>query len=183
MTSCARSGVNHVRKLNTIRFSNRAAQRCQQSSVGEESSCRTESIRLFLAIVLLVVLGGCSRGPKLVPVSGQVSYRDKPLEFGAVMFQPEEGQPARGYIQPDGTFTLSTRQDGKDKQGAVIGEHLVRITCYEGQRVEATGEITGETSLGRLLIPEKYTMFDETGLTVEVREQNNEPFIFELSDD
>ena len=137
-----------------------------------------------LILAFLVAAGGCSRGPRLVPVSGQVFYRDKPLEFGSVMFQPKTGgHPARGTIQPDGTFTLTTYQNKKTKPGAVVGTHLVRITCYEGQRAQAAGEVTGEVFLGRLFIPEKYTFFDETELTAEIREGSNEPIIFHLSDD
>jgi hypothetical protein len=121
---------------------------------------------------------GCERGPILVPVTGKVLYRDKPLEFGSVMFQARSGQPAIGEIQPDGTFTLSTFQPN---DGAVVGTHKVRIACYESQRPGAP-KGPGEQSLGRLLIPERYTLLDQSGLTAEVTEGQTEPFVFELAD-
>jgi len=128
--------------------------------------------------VATVVLAGCDRGPQMVPVTGQVLYKGKPLEFGSVMFQPPSGQPATGDIQPDGTFSLSTYRPG---DGAVVGSHKVRIACYQSQSPTAV-KGPGEQSLGRLLIPMKYTLFDQSRLTAEVREDRTEPFIFELSD-
>jgi len=124
------------------------------------------------------VLSGCNRGPMLVPVSGTVLYNGKPLEFGSVMFQPRSGQPAVGEIQPDGTFRLSTFALD---DGAVVGIHKVRIACYESQR-PGTVKGPGEQSLGKLLIPLKYTFFDQSGLTAEVREDRTEPYVFELRD-
>lgn len=131
--------------------------------------------RIILCLAT-VVLAGCDRGPKLAPVTGKVLYNGKPLEFGSVMFQPPSGQPAVGEIQADGTFTLSTFQLN---DGAVVGSHKVRIACYESQRSSAA-KGPGEQSLGRLLIPMKYTLFDQSGLTAEVREEDNMPFVFEL---
>lgn len=120
---------------------------------------------------------GCQRGPTVVPVEGRVTYEGKPLEFGTVTFQPPQGQPAKGKIQSDGTFTLSTFAPG---DGAVVGTHKVRITCYESQRAPVAA--SGERTLGKLLIPRRYTLFDQSGLTAEVKPQGNEPLWFELTD-
>lgn len=128
----------------------------------------------WLAMILLV---GCNRGPLVVPVTGKVLYNGTPLEFGSVTFQPRSGQPAQGKIQGDGTFTLSTFEPN---DGAVVGPHKVRIACYESQRPTAV-KGPGEQSLGKLLIPEKYTLFDQSGLTADVRAEQNGPFVFELT--
>lgn len=134
---------------------------------------------LTLSLLLgAALLQGCHRGPKMVPVQGVVKYRGEPLTLGTVTFQPEQGQPARGNIQPDGTFVLSTLKPG---DGAVVGIHKVRITCYSGQKGgERSGP--GEQTLGKLLIPQRYTFFDGSGLTAEVASGGNEPFVFELVD-
>src|SRR4051794_27534527 len=100
-------------------------------------------------VSLIVIIGGCSRGPAMVPVTGKVLLGGKPLEFGSVTFQPPRGQPAQGTIQSDGTFTLSTY---RLNDGAVIGKHKVRITCYESEKPNAT-KSPGEQRLGKLLIP------------------------------
>ena len=112
----------------------------------------------------------------MVPVTGKVIYNGKPLEFGVVAFQPPGGQPARGDIQPDGTFTLSTY---RLNDGVVLGKHKVRVACYESQR-PGTVKAPGEQSLGKLLIPKKYTLLEQSGLTAEVHEGENPPLTFEL---
>jgi hypothetical protein len=134
---------------------------------------------LLLAGMLLSALVGCSDARKLVPVQGQVFYNDKPLAFGNVMFQPENGQAASGNIQPDGTFVLETPGEGA---GAPIGRSQVRITCYESQGPSAEVSTQTEPGLGKLLIPAKYTNFATSELTVEVKPDGNEPFVFRLTD-
>jgi hypothetical protein len=141
-------------------------------------NCWRRSHREIAFCLVLASVAGCDRGPTLAPVSGKVLLNGQPLEFGSVMFQPSSGQPAIGEIQPDGTFTLSTFAPN---DGAVVGVHKVRIACYESQRRDAQ-KGPGEQSLGKLLIPMKYTLFDQSGLTAEVREDHNEPVVFELVD-
>ena len=139
-------------------------------------SWRGLSVVAGFAGLVLMLSAGCNRGPQIVPVTGKILHTGVPLKFGSVTFQPRSGQPARGEIQSDGTFALSTRRQG---DGAVVGQHQVRIACYESQRNPAA-KGSGEQSLGRLLIPIKYTLFDQSGLTADVRPDNNEPFVFEL---
>jgi hypothetical protein len=132
--------------------------------------------RFALAMFTLVCLAGCNRGPKMTPVTGKVNYNGRPLEFGVVMFQPPSGQPAQGEIQPDGTFSLSTY---RWNDGVVLGKHKVRIAYYESMR-PGVAKGSGERTLGKPLVPEKYTLFDQSGLTADVDENNHE-FTFELS--
>lgn len=131
----------------------------------------------WLVLGLLILLAsGCRRGPAMAPASGKVTYNGQPLKFGSVTFQPSSGQPARGEIQSDGTFSLSTY---KLNDGAAIGPHKVKIACYESQRAPKPAG-GGEQTLGKSLIPTNYTLFDQSGLTADVRPGNNEPFVFEL---
>jgi hypothetical protein len=130
-------------------------------------------------MLLIVAFSGCgSDGLPLAPVQGKVLYRGKPLQFGSVVFQPESGRPATGIVQPDGSFTLTTYQ--KD-DGAQIGAHKVIVLCYEGQRHASTGAPASEVAggLGKLLIPERYTYFHESGLKAVV-EKNTPSITFEL---
>ncbi len=115
-----------------------------------------------VAVAFLALVTGCKRNPRVVPVAGSVLYNGKPLPFGNVMFQPDQGQAAVGDVQPDGSFKLSSYGPN---DGAVPGKHKVSVSCYEGQRSGKTG---GGDSLGKLLIPLKYTRFGSSGLTAEV---------------
>jgi len=131
-------------------------------------------------MTMAIVAAGCSQSlPDRAPVSGQVIYHGKPLLFGAVMFQPQRGWPARGVIEPDGVFHLSTYGD---RDGAAIGFHRVRVSCYEKQRPGAVPNGgNAEKGLGASLIPLRYTDINSSGLTAEVR-ATNEPLVFELKD-
>ncbi len=131
----------------------------------------------------LPVLAGCDSGPEMVPIHGQVLYRDKPLTFGAVMLQSSRGQPASGIIQPDGTFVLSTFES---EDGAVVGKQKVRITCYESQRSGSQKQLSAKRAepmgLGTSLIPRKYTSYASSGLVVDIEPGRAEPLLFHLED-
>lgn len=127
--------------------------------------------------VLLFVGCESAQPPDVVPVTGKVLLDGAPLEYGSVTFQPLRGQPARGKIQSDGTFSLSTYAPG---DGAKVGKHQVRVTCYESQEPgQATADGPAE-ALGNSLIAEKYTRFATSGLEVSVLAGGNKPFVFEL---
>jgi hypothetical protein len=73
--------------------------------------------------------GGGGRAPDLIPVKGKVSYKGRPLTKGTVTFEPDGfGRPARGDLQADGTFVLTTLKEG---DGVVAGEHRISITGVE----------------------------------------------------
>lgn len=139
--------------------------------------------RFSCAVATLgVVVAGCgSDRLPVAPVEGKVIYHGKPVEFGSVMFQPDKGPAGRGVIQPDGSFTLSTYSEG---DGAVIGQHKVRIASFASQRpdlMDAPPDAPREPGVGHSQIPRKYSNMDTSGLRVEVKE-DNEPFEFHLTD-
>ncbi len=89
--------------------------------------------RAKLILVLIVCLGGgwgCSASngalPGLIPVKGKVTYKGKPLAHGVVVFEPDGyGREARGKLESDGTFILTTIEKG---DGVVPGECRVYVT-------------------------------------------------------
>jgi hypothetical protein len=133
---------------------------------------RRRSLALSIATVFALVAGCADK--EFTPVRGQVFYNDKPLTNGVVMFQPPFGPPARGTIQPDGTFELTTLGKGN---GARPGINQVRVSSREEPPTQ-----NDELKLGRLLIPERYTQFGDSGLTADVKAEDNEPFVFHLTD-
>jgi len=134
---------------------------------------------VVLLLALFLTTAGCSDKLPVAPAQGKVLYRGEPLKFGGVMFQPEAGPPARATIQSDGTFVLSTYEEG---DGAVIGTHKVRITCYESQNPDAAQvDSEKEVASGRNLIPQRYASYGTSKETREIKE-TNEPLVFELTD-
>jgi len=86
---------------------------------------------LAVAIVLLG-LAGCSRGPRMYPVHGKVTWDNgteaKELAGGLVICESVEGKVgARGDIEPDGSFQLSTYKSG---DGLLAGKHRVAVVEY-----------------------------------------------------
>lgn len=122
------------------------------------------AMMLALVAAAFAPAAGCKRNPRVVPVRGKVLYNGQPLPFGSVMFQPDKGQPAMADIGTDGSFTLSSYGPN---DGAVPGKHAVSVSCYEGQR---PGKAGGGDSLGKLLIPLKYTRFGSSGLSADVQD-------------
>lgn len=106
---------------------------------GQTGSCspfalqRAHSWLLALAAGWLLLPGCGDTDYELAPVSGKVTLDGKPLAEAKVSFQPESqsGQPnpgpgSYGTTDADGRYTLRTIEP--DADGAVVGQHKVRLT-------------------------------------------------------
>lgn len=112
--------------------------------------------RASLAIAGLLLLAvGCSKGPEIVPVSGQVLIDGKPLTHGFVQVAPKGFRAASGKIGPDGRFTLTTLKPG---DGCLVGTHPAAVIATES--INAGSQ--------RWHAPKKYQDFATSGLTVTV---------------
>ncbi len=89
------------------------------------------TLRTFLpycvASCVAIFLAGCGGGgPKLLPATGTVTYKNTPVEGAVVSFRCQEANKiATGTTDAQGRFELSTYQGGK---GAVAGKHKVTVT-------------------------------------------------------
>jgi hypothetical protein len=138
---------------------------------------------LFAGLASAVCLGlagcGSDRVP-VAPVEGKVFLRGRPLESGWVTFQPTNGGPAAtGEIEKDGTFRLSTYENG---DGAPIGTHKVAVASFRKPTAQEQAAMAGSEPLDAIpILPQKYLTPATSGLTAEVKPQN-EPYRFELVD-
>lgn len=123
---------------------------------------------LFLSVVLLSLVVGCSTGPKLIPVSGIVTFSKdgSPAQFGTIEFrlENEPHSVARGKIQKDGSFKLKT--GGQD--GVVTGWHTVVITQFAGNFRGA--KIAHNHGLD---VAKKYADHRTTDLRMEITEESS----------
>ncbi len=129
---------------------------------------------------VLTAMAGCGDGgPPMAPVAGTVTYNDSPLEGASVIFMPDSGQPATGTTDAGGRFTLNT----SGESGAVLGPGKVAITAVEQLIVVEGREPTAHelANMSRSLIPEKYGHPVTSGLTAEVRDDEENEFTFDLS--
>jgi hypothetical protein len=94
-------------------------------------SCRSLVATGVLGAAAMLVLTGCGNGDNFstAPVTGKVVLNGEPVTEGSITFSPISdgkselsGKPASGTIQSDGTFTLTTYEEG---DGAVVGKHRV----------------------------------------------------------
>jgi hypothetical protein len=128
-----------------------------------------------LALVLAVVascLMGCAPGPAGSRVTGEVTFRGKPLEDGSIQFAPAEGQ---------GTFSggpvIQGRYEVTAERGLAPGKYDVRILANVGEPSDAIpGE--GPAGLKPQPIPPQYN-FDTT-LTAEIDPSVENKFDFHI---
>lgn len=123
-------------------------------------------------MVLLVSIWGCGpSGPKTAKTIGKVTYKNVPLKFGSIIFQPEAGRVASSVIKPDGTFELGTNKPG---DGAIVGKHRVRVVSTSTQNPNFQVKDGQEMPTGKSLIPEKYGDLETTPLKDYVVEDKAE---------
>ena len=133
------------------------------------------------ALTLAIACTGCTPSPfTLVPVSGVVSLDGQPLAGGIVNFQPivlgseaNAGPGSTARTGTDGRFTLATI---RGKQGAVVGDHIVKIYSFNAET--ATRSETG-TTLERERVPSRYNYTSD--LTFNVPAAGTEQADFRLT--
>lgn len=76
-------------------------------------------------LLMAAVVGCGSGGPALVPVTGVLTYKGKPVANAGLRFLPEAGRPSSGQTDEEGRFTLSY---DREHEGAVMGKHKVWVT-------------------------------------------------------
>lgn len=125
------------------------------------------------------LLTGCgSKSSTKIEVKGQVWYHGAPLNGGVVVFAPDpdrgnNGPMAKGTIQSDGTFTLTT----DNTMGVLPGWYRIAIAAQPN----------AESSLPTVPNPypgpaARYRNPELSGLLGEVKPGTDNHFNFELDD-
>lgn len=141
-------------------------------------SRRTASrARQFSGLIVLLCLAGtgCSGRLATYPVQGKVQFLDgAPVRVGTIELKSlDHAVQARGEIQEDGSFTLSTFADG---DGAVAGKHACVVVQFvmleeaEGYRPSKMG-----------VIDRRYSSYGTSGLSIEVLPQSSNKVVIEVA--
>ncbi|WP_291176793.1 hypothetical protein [Gimesia sp.] len=154
------------------------------------------SCQYSLLLCFTCILTGCGDVGKapVFPTSGIVIYNGKPMVGGgAISFipvSPQKGKAAGGTITEDGSFIMSTYEEG---DGSVAGEF--RVTIYQSTSQEpdtesmpADGEAAGAKSTEPIqiveqndIIPPIYSDASKSPVTVKIDPNgNNESLKIEL---
>jgi len=131
-----------------------------------------------LAATFLVTTWGCSSAterPETVPVQGKVTYKGEPVPKGTVTFLSDGGQVATGEIQPDGSYKLSTFEEG---DGAIPGPAKVGILANTLHPHMMPGSSPGYKP-PKDLVPKKYSKPESSGLEATVT-KDGPPINFDL---
>ena len=125
--------------------------------------------------------GGPSDQPELGQVTGTITLDGKPLSGVAVVFQPDNGRPARGTTDAAGKYELTYIRETK---GAKVGPNRVEIAPSEegeAEEVDDAGEeskpVTQQPKSAKPKIPSRYNVQSE--LKVDVKAGKN-TFDFKL---
>jgi hypothetical protein len=118
-------------------------------------------IRTCLGLVAVCALAGCGAGNGLTMgrVSGTISYKGEPVEFGDVIFVPDSGKgnngvPSMGRIDKSGWYVMSTENAG---DGVIAGYHKVGIRVFDPHSVNKgeAPEVDPATATGKELMEGK----------------------------
>ena len=124
----------------------------------------------LLCLIPLLTAGCRDGGPELGAVSGTIKLDDEPLADAEVEFQPGPGgSPSYGKTDENGYYELKY---SPEKAGAMVGEHLVRISTFGYKRGPNDRPIHVPER-----VPPKYN--EQSALTREVKPGHNE-FDFDL---
>lgn len=133
-----------------------------------------------VAGLALLAAAGCTDPYPLAPVSGRVKLDGKPLPDARVGFEPirktvkqmDAGPGSYDLTDGEGRFELKSL-DGKS--GAVIGEHRVWISTYEGKEGPNGSVIT----IAPEKVPPRYN--SESELTFTVPPEGTDQADFDLT--
>ena len=148
---------------------------------------------LFGWAIFLLIIAGCSQSgpprPKAVPVSGKITYQDKPLAEAQVSFvsnlDNKDVFPARGITNSSGEFTLTSYVDPQHEvSGATPGDFVVTVTkTPKRSKDEVMAEFAKNPAMEfKSLVPKKYGDSKETPLKATVKPEGNNRFEFTLED-
>ena len=105
-------------------------------------SPRQSLSQTLVLLSLLVLTVGCGGGdrPPIGEVSGTVTLNGEPVEGVQVMFEPvAKGRSSSAMTDAQGHYVLDYIGD---TQGAIVGEHVVRLVTARGATRDDSGRVT-----------------------------------------
>lgn len=120
-------------------------------------------MRILAALVVVMLVMGCSDPYRPHSTRGQVFFRGEPAWGAIVTFFPQEdtkSPPATATVGKDGTYRLSTKTTF---DGAAAGKYLITITYPSPEKK------LDEINMGPDLLQGKYSDPKTTPLRAEVK--------------
>jgi hypothetical protein len=132
-----------------------------------------------ITVVCSLALTGCSRksiGP-WGTAEGTASVAGQPIAEGIVVFDnPELGVARMAELQSDGRFV----QKSVDFPGLPVGKYRVAVLPTRMSKGDWVPVAMSKPQAGGGAFPARYHSVATSGLTAEVKEGKNPPFVFDL---
>jgi hypothetical protein len=120
-----------------------------------------------LCLLTVFVLGCAGQGD----VTGRVTYKDKPLAFGTVLFEASDGSIRQGNIESDGTYAVRGVTTGPVRV-AVNSPNPKGIVVLPPKRKNKQAD-TYQDVVGWFAIPKQYDSPSTSGLTYTIKGGEN----------
>lgn len=130
-----------------------------------KSDCRQT---LLLLLLLGIGMAGCGGNaePKLAEVTGKVTYKNKPLPGGMVVFLSDDGKRGVGAIQKNGTFKM--KSPFGTVKAAVVTRNATKESLKDGKR-PAVKEVHMPSGVNPETLPSReFEYFETSGLSFDV---------------
>jgi hypothetical protein len=129
--------------------------------------------RVGLVLLLATATVGCGLQDGLLPVTGEVTYHGKPLEYGTISFVSPHSRLASGEIKAGKIFGVTTK---KQNDGLAPGFYQVTISATD--RSEEYRVVLVPPNL----IPDKYADYATSGLTATIERGKENVLSFALEE-
>lgn len=133
-----------------------------------------QTVWLVACLALCGVAGCGDSRAEPVPASGRVLIDGKPLTAGFVRVYTDDGRSASAKIQSDGSFALTTYQEG---DGCIPGDHAVSVVAIKP--LAETGQVHHRRVDPQSMIPLRYRDPHTSGLRIEI-DQPRDDLILKL---
>jgi autotransporter translocation and assembly factor TamB len=117
-----------------------------------------------IAVLVPIVISGCSKGRPMGDVQGRVTLNGQRLSEGAVRFIPLNG---------DTQATGGSIRDGKFRVQVPVSKQRVEFSANVVDREKTPPNATGDQIVMKILVPARYNTHSE--LTLDVLPGLNEP--------
>ncbi len=125
--------------------------------------------------LLLIGFSGCGGGgPTIVPVSGTLKYKGKPVTNARIDFVPENGRPSSGVTDQNGHYELEYTHESK---GAVVGKHKVSVVLRPSTAAEQEAAMMGKAVPLSKDMQEFFSKYAKDRTTKEVTVDKNSKVI------
>lgn len=145
----------------------------------------------LLGLLFIIGCGGTPSGPVLVPATGTVLFKGKPISGATVSMTGEKGQLSTGFTDSEGKFRMTTggrpgvpvgkAKVGITKAAATPTKDVKKLTPEDMLNMQKSGGGVATELVAKSEIPEKYADVDKSGLEAVVdKDGKNNVFEFVL---